>query len=188
MNIEFKLQYEETFITTEEVVNLFSKNKTFVKTLKELTNNNFNLVKEQSHRIKSNTDFSSTFRTEHKELFEFKGYWTHLNFTHKDGHTISLEIGLNSNFKISKDGYTQTDLITAKELINKSFDINSDTLKVKFNNGEVFLADENASNKNYRTGVKGYTDTIEGGFNTVIRCLNDEEYCFENIGLANALA
>jgi hypothetical protein len=93
-----------------------------------------------------------------------------------------MEIGLGSKFKLHKDGYTDIDLIFAEKLIEKSFDINSDTLKVEFNGGSVFLADESSYSKDYKTGKNGYSDSIEGGFNTVVRCLTDQDYAHKHIG------
>ena len=66
-----------------------------------------------------------------------------------------------------------TDLEIAEKLIEKSFYINSKTLKVKYNYGYVFVADEDGTDEDRATGKKGYGDTIEGGFATVVKCLTD---------------
>ena len=185
--LETKIELEENYMPTEELVKIFSKSKTYLKTVKALEENGFALVKEDDHLVKSNTDLSTSFHIETGKTFEFKTWWASLDFKHKDGHEISMEIGLHSKFKLHKDGYTDLDLIFAEKLIEKSFDINSDTLKVEFNRGDVFLADESSYSKDYITGKNGYSDVIEGGFNTVVRCLTDKDYAHKHIGFAYEL-
>lgn len=180
------LEFQETFMTTDEIVKLFSKSKSYLKTVKALEDNNFKLEKEDKHILKSRQDFSNSFRTDKGEEFKFKTYWAHLTFTHKDGHEIGMEVSLKTKFKMHKDGYTEFDLILARKLIEESFDINSKTLKVVFNGGSVFQSNITSNNTDI-FGRKGWNDDIEGGFNTVIRCLNDEDYAHKHIGLAYAL-
>lgn len=179
------LEFQETFMTTDEIVKLFSKSKSYLKTVKALEDNNFKLEKEDKHTLKSRQDFSNSFITDKGEEFKFKTYWTYLTFTHKDGHKIGMEVSLSTKFKMHKDGYTELDLIFARKLIEESFDINSKTLKVEFNGGSVFLSSPMYHNEELVS--KGHSDRIEGGFNTVIRCLNDEDYAHKHIGLAYAL-
>ena len=61
------LEFQETFMTTDEIVKLFSKSKSYLKTVKALEDNNFKLEKEDKHILKSRQDFSNSFRTDKGE-------------------------------------------------------------------------------------------------------------------------
>lgn len=183
---EAKLQRKETTMTNAELINLFSRSKAFVDMIKELNNSGLVCALDENNTLISQTDWQVSWHTDKNESFEFMTHFTSLHFAHNDGHRITIEVALRSNFKLkSKGQYDADDVEKANKLIEESYDFNSKSLKPSFNGGTVFVS--SPSYYNDKLISEGYTDTIEGGFATVVKCLNDDDYATEKIGLAHHL-
>ena len=175
------LERKETPMTNGELMDLFSRSKSFTKMVVELNKVGLFCNDEEENKLVSNTDRQTSWHTE-EETFEFMSHFAGFEFTHKDGHRITVEVSLRSNFKLKTKGYYDNDDVeNAKRLIEESYDYNSKSLKTTFNGGSVFI-----SSPMYHNGElvsKGHTDSIEGGFATVIKCATSEDYAIKNIGL-----
>ena len=177
-----KLEKKETPMTNGELMDLFSRSKAFKDMVVELNKVGLFCNDEEENILKSQTDYQTSWHTDKNESFEFMTHFTGFEFTHKDGHIITVQVSLRSNFKLKTKGYYDNDDVeNAKRLIEESYDYNSKSLKTTFNGGSVFI-----SSPMYHNGElvsKGHTDSIEGGFATVIKCATSEDYAMKNLGL-----
>lgn len=177
-----KLERKETPMTNGELMDLFSRTKAFKDMVVKLNKVGLFCNDEEENTLKSQTDYLTSWHTDKNESFEFMCHFAGFDFTHKDGHIITVEVSLRSNFKLkSKGEYDNDDVENAKKLIEESYDFNSKSLKTTFNGGSVFI-----SSPMYHNGElvsKGHTDSIEGGFATVIKCATSEDYAMKKLGL-----
>lgn len=180
--LEKKLETKTTIIKNYELIKLFSKTKSFADVIKELNKAGLFLDLDSENKLVSSTDWQKSWHTDDNQTFEFMSHHASFTFTHKDGHTINFEASLRSKFKLSQKGsYDNLDVLFAKKMIPLSLDYNSDTLKANYNGGSVFVSSPHYYNDELIS--KGNSDSIEGGFATIIKCLTSEKYCSNNIGL-----
>ena len=180
--LETQLETKTTIMKNHELIKLFSKTKSFADVIKELNKAGLFLDLDSENKLVSSTDWQKSWHTDDNQTFEFMSHHARFTFTHKDGHTIDFEASLRSKFKLSQKGsYDNLDVLFAKKMIPLSLDYNSDTLKANYNGGSVFVSSPHYYNDELIS--KGNSDSIEGGFATIVKCLTSEKYCSNNIGL-----